>query len=139
MSHVFGTIISDTDLDSIYQLADRYPLITEVENLTGKTSDITTTAMNTNVGLNRIQCILQTTTADVLAGAVTLTIAWTDVNGSRTLVVGPVVLTALGSSPIASSVSFLQVQSGNVTFAVSHTGIFGTAVYAVRIILEKLY
>lgn len=139
MSNILGNLANTTDLDNIYQLADRYPLITEIENLTGKTTDITTTAMNTTPGLNRISYILQSTTADVLAGAVTLTIAWTDVNGSRTLVVGPLALTALGSTPATSSVAFLQVQSGNVTFAVSHTGIFSNAVYAVRLILEKLY
>lgn len=102
--------------------------------LTGQTADITTTNVATVAGLYQVNYSLQDTTADITAGAVVLTISYTDGAGSTTSTATQV-LTGLGRQ---SGVLYIQLASGNLTYATSHTGLFGTATYALYITTERL-
>lgn len=104
--------------------------------LTNQVADIGTTnfANAGTVGTYRVSYSLQDTTSDITAGAVTLTIAWTDSAGATTSTAVQV-LTGVGRT---SGVIYIQLASGNVTYATSHTGIFGTAKYALYATCERL-
>lgn len=108
----------------------------DVVNLTGQTADIgTTNCTNANVaGLYRVSAYLSDTTADVLAGAVILTFTWTDDVGSTTQTLTQV-LTGTGRT---EAIFLLYLASGNLTYATTHTGIIGTAAYAVRFVVERM-
>lgn len=108
--------------------------VTNTVSLTGQTADITTTNVATVAGLYRVSYSLQDTTADITAGAVVLTISYTDGAGSTTSTATQV-LTGLGRQ---SGVLYIQLASGNLTYATSHTGLFGTATYALYITTERL-
>lgn len=105
--------------------------------LTGQVADITATNISSGnvAGRYRVSYYLEDTTADVLAGAVTVTFAFTDAAGSTTVASAPVALTALGRG---SGSFFVQLSSGNITYAVTHTGIFSTSAFALYIIAERL-
>lgn len=112
------------------------PAIVDRVGLTGQTADIGATNL-TNAGTAgeyRISYCLLDTTADVTAGIVTLTFAWTDAAGATTKT-DTINLAALGRS---QGVFYLQLASGNVTYATTHTGIFGTAAYALYFICERV-
>lgn len=113
-------------------------LIIAAISLTGQTADITDTNFtNANVaGLYRVSYELLDTTADLTAGAVTLNIKYTDNAAARTVSSTPVVLTA--TTAFAQGVIFVRLNSGNITYGVTHTGIYGTSQYAVYIICERL-
>lgn len=104
--------------------------------LTAQAADITTTNIaNGNVaGTYRVSYDLLDTTADATAGVVTLTLAYTDAAGSTTNTATQV-LTGLGRS---SGSVYIQLASGSISYATSHTGLFGTAKYALYICLERL-
>lgn len=104
--------------------------------LTNQGADITTTnfASGGVAGTYRVSYSLQDTTSDITAGAVTLTIAYTDGAGATTTTANQV-LTGTGRT---SGSIYLQLASGNVTYAVAHTGIFGSAKYALYLTLERL-
>lgn len=104
--------------------------------LTAQAADITTTNItNGNVaGTYRVSYDLLDTTADATAGVVTLTLAYTDAAGSTTNTTTQV-LTGLGRS---SGSVYIQLASGSISYATSHTGLFGTAKYALYICLERL-
>lgn len=111
--------------------------ISDTVALTGQTADITTTnfAGVTAPGTYRVNYSLLATSADLTAGAVQLTIAFTDAAGATTITSSNLVLTALGRS---AGVGYIQLASGNISYAVAHTGIFGTATYALYMTLERL-
>ena len=109
------------------------------KNLTGQTADIGATGIATSAqaGFYLVDATLNETTSDLAAGAVTLTIAWTDDTGATTATAGPVALTGLGTLRATLS-QVVYLASGNVTYAVSHSGVYGTAQYALRIRLTFL-
>lgn len=103
-------------------------------SLTAQAADIAATNLATVAGLYRVSYSLQDTTSDVTAGAVTLTLAFTDGAGS-TSTTAVQTLTGLGRQ---SGSIYLQLASGNLTYATTHTGLFGTAKYALYISVERL-
>lgn len=104
---------------------------------TGKNSDITDTALSTiGAGLYRISYYILDTTADLTAGAVTLNIKYTDSGASRTVSASPVVLTA--TTAFSQGTVTMQLASGSLTYGVSHSGIFGSATYALYLTLERI-
>jgi hypothetical protein len=112
------------------------PAIVDDVALAGQTADITTTNFTNGgtTGIYRCNYNLQDTAADLTAGALTLTISWTDGAGATTKT-DTQVLTSLGRT---SGVFYIQLASGNITYAVAHTGIYGTATYALYMSLERL-
>lgn len=116
-----------------------YNRISDTIALVNQAADISTTAFanSSTVGTYRASYYLVDTTSDITAGAVTLTIAFTDSAGATTVASSPVALTGSGTLR-TSGVFFIQLASGNITYAVSHTGLFGTAKYALYISLERL-
>lgn len=108
-------------------------------NLTGQTGDIGTTNITitpSSVAAYLVEVIALCTTNDATAGALTVTIGWTDNVGATTANVAsnvgtfPLTLTATGR---ASGSVFLRRASGNITYATTHTGTYGTAQYALYI------
>lgn len=101
---------------------------------TNQGADVTTTTLTSTVGTYRVSYSLQDTTSDVTAGIVTLTIGYTDGAGATTATATQT-LTGVGRS---SGSVYLQLASGNLTYATSHTGIFGSAKYALYLSVERL-
>lgn len=114
-----------------------YNRVADTVALTAQTADISATpfANSSVAGTYRCSYYLEDTTADLTAGTVQLTVAFTDAAGSTTVVSAALVLTAVGRTP---GVFFIQLSSGSITYAVAHTGIFGTAQYALYACLERL-
>jgi hypothetical protein len=102
--------------------------------LTNQGADVTTTNLATVAGTYQVGYSLQDTDSDITAGAVTLTLSYTDGAGATTATATQV-LTGTGRT---SGVVYLQLASGNLTYATSHTGIFGSAKYALYIDAVKL-
>lgn len=106
-------------------------------SLVNQTADIADTAFSVNTaGLYRIEFYLLDTTADITAGAVTLNIKYTDNAAARTISSSPVVLSAL--TGFAQGEVVIRLASGTCTYGVTHTGAFGTSVYALYLTQEKL-
>lgn len=103
-------------------------------SLTNQSADITTTNLATVAGLYLVSYSLQDTTADLTAGAVILTISYTDGAGSTT---STATQTLVGVGRQSGSV-YVQLASGNLTYATSHTGIFGSSKYALFITTERV-
>jgi len=120
-SHFQGRIGSTT-----YQLDQQLPLVVSKVALTAQAADIGSTTITSTAGVYDIDYVLEDTTADATAGSVTLTISWTDGAGSTTSTATQV-LTTKGR---ASGRIALQLASGNLTYAISHTGSYATAKYA---------
>lgn len=104
--------------------------------LTAQAADIADTPIISTAGLYRVEVYALDTTADLTAGAITVHIKFTDGSGSRDVAVGPVALTAL--TGVASSTIFARLASGDLTYGVTHTGLFGSAAYALDITTERL-
>lgn len=98
-------------------------------NLTSQGADIGTTTLTSKVGMHRVGYVLADTTGDVAAGVLTLTLTWTDDVGAAT---SSATRTMATTGRTAGSVD-LYLASGNLTYAITHTGIFGSAQYALRI------
>lgn len=105
-------------------------------NSTGQTADIASTKLTNGhpAGMYRVMVVLEDTTADATAGAVTCTISWTDDVGATTGTVTQL-LTGTGRS-VLDQVMYLA--SGDITYATTHTGIYGTSQYALRIRIMSL-
>jgi hypothetical protein len=108
--------------------------ITNTVALTNQGADIAPANLATVAGLYRVSYSLQDTTADITAGAVTLTISYTDGAGATT---DTAVQVLTGTGRTKGSI-YVQLASGNLTYATTHTGIFGTAKYALYITTERL-
>lgn len=113
-----------------------YDRIAATVDLTAQTTDIGSTILASTGSHFILAYYLETTTADVAAGTVTLTISWTDDVGATTKT-ATVVLTGLGALR-DTGVIMIQRTSGNVTYSTAHTGVFGTSQYALRMSLERL-
>ena len=106
--------------------------------LTAQTANITATNFSNagTAGLYRINYYLLDTTADVTAGTLTVTIAWNDGTSAQTLTSASVNLATAGS--FTQGVIYVRLGSGNVTYATTVTGIFGTAQYSLYMNAERL-
>jgi hypothetical protein len=109
-------------------------------NLTAQTADIATTnllASGHTAGLYRVDIVTMDTAADVTAGAVSVTLGWTDNVGATTKTgLATQLLTGTGRTP--DSWLIRSTGAAAITYATAHTGIFGTAAYAVYIRVEYL-
>lgn len=103
-----------------------------VTDVTGRTSDIATTAVATApaVGNYVVEVYLLCTTADAAAGTLTVTISWTDAVGATSST--PITVFSLAATGRTTGRQLVRVASGNVSHAVAITGIYGTAVYAIH-------
>ena len=102
-------------------------------DLTAQVANIATTDLSNTppAGVYEVEVYLMCTTADALAGSLTVTIGWTDNVGATTdaTTITAFPLTATGRTRAVYAP--LRVASGNITYAVAVTGIYGTAAYAV--------
>lgn len=131
----FGAVVLTTDVSGILPPVNR---VSDTVGLTAQVADISATAL-TNVtapGTYQASCALLTTTADAAAGTIALTLSYTDNIGATTETLGPLTLTAQGRAKLTTGL--LRVASGGITYAVTHTGAYGTAQYALYIGLERL-
>lgn len=103
-------------------------------NLTVQSADIASTTLTSTAGYYRVGYVLETTTADVTAGIVTLTIGYTDDAGATT---STATRTLATTGRTTGSVD-LYLASGNLTYAITHTGAYGTSKYALRLRVEAL-
>ena len=65
------------------------------------------------------------------AGTLTVTIAWTDAVGATTST--PITAFSLAATGRTTGRQLVKIASGNVTYAVAVTGIYGTSQYAVTV------
>lgn len=111
--------------------------VLDTKSLTAQTADIADTALTTTgAGLYRINYYLLDTTADLTAGAVTLNIKFTDAATARTISSAAVILTA--TTGFTQGEIIAQLASGSLTYGVTHSGIFGTAAYALYLTIERI-
>jgi hypothetical protein len=104
---------------------------------TNQSADIgSTNFTGANVaGLYRVSYALEDTTADATAGAVTLTITYTDTAGAATQASTAQLLTGTGRT---QGSIFVQLNSGSIAYSTAHTGLFGTAKYALYAAVERV-
>lgn len=104
-------------------------------DLTAQTADITTTNLSSTppAGVYAVEVYLMCTTSDVTAGTLTVTIGWTDDVGATTdaTSIAAFPLTATGRAKAVYAP--LRVNSGDITYAVAVTGIYGTSQYAIYV------
>lgn len=101
-------------------------------NLPGQNSDIATTSMLVApaAGQYLVEAYLMCTTADAAAGTLTITVGWTDAVGATTS--SPITLFSLATTGRTTGRQAMRVASGDITFAVSITGGYGTSQYALH-------
>lgn len=132
-----GRVQTFQDANGTIALVETSSTIAAAINATGQTANITSTDTGVATGkFYRVSYTLAATTADVTAGAVSASFAYTDESGSTTTTSATVPLTTLGNRATGSFVTFLN--SGTLNYSTSHTGIFGTAQYSLRIRVESL-
>lgn len=111
-------------------------LLAAVINAAAQTADIAASSTGAVPGaFYRVSYTLATSTADVTAGAVTVTFAYTDDAGATTTASMSLPLAALGRTT-GSFVTYLA--SGQLTYATTHTGVFGSAAYTLRVRVDAL-
>lgn len=114
------------------------PVIKDTIALTNQGADIADTNFSgaSTIGTYRVGYYMLDTTADLTAGAVTLNIKYNDGTASRTTSSNAVILTA--TSGFDEGNIFIRLGTASITYGTTHTGIFGTAKYALYISLEQL-
>ena len=105
--------------------------------LAGRGADITDTTLTSVTGVYRVSVYLVEDAADLAAGAVTAHIKYNDGTAARDVLIGPIALTGLGTQN-AGSFIIARLASGNLTYGTTHTGIFGTATFALDVSIEKV-
>jgi len=100
-------------------------------DLTAQVADIATTALSSTppAGVYEVEVYLMTTTADAAAGTLTVTIGWTDNVGATTST--PITLFSLAATGRTTGRQIVRIASGNLTYAVTITGGYGTSAYAI--------
>lgn len=119
------------------------PAIVDYVALTGQTADIGSTNFTNagTAGLYRINYYLECTTSDATAGNVSLTISFSDDAGGATIVSANLPLTTTATriqSSLTNAKQLAQLNSGSISYSTAHTGIYGSAVYALYISVERL-
>jgi hypothetical protein len=101
-------------------------------DLTAQAADITTTNLSSTppAGMYLVDVVLLATASDAGAGTLTLTIGWTDTLGATTDATVTLALTATGRAKLLLPI---QVASGDITYAVTGGGTYGTARFAVYV------
>lgn len=114
------------------------PALVDTKSLTTQSADIADTNFTNagTAGLYRVSYYVVDTAADLTAGAVQLNIKFNDGAASQTISSSTVVLTTLGA--FTQGVMYVRLGSGSITYGVTHTGIFGTATYALYASVERL-
>ncbi len=112
--------------------------IVQTISATGQVADITSTNFTNagSAGLYRLSYYLVDTTADATAGAVSLSITYTDAGGAKTVTSSAVILTA--TTAYTQGVIYIQQTSGTLAYSTGHTGLLGAATYDLYITLERL-
>ena len=111
--------------------------IVDYVELTNQGADVSANFSNAGTaGFYRLSYYLECTTADATAGTVKSTITWTDDVGGTMRSSTALSLTSLDR--ILGAQFPIQLASGNIAYSTSHTGIYGTAKYALYYILERL-
>jgi hypothetical protein len=102
-------------------------------DLTAQTANIGTTNLSSTppAGLYAVEVYIATTTADVTAGTLAVVIGWTDVVGATTA--NAVAAHTLAATGRSTGRQLVQVASGDITYAVTITGGYGTSAYAVYV------
>jgi hypothetical protein len=102
-------------------------------DLTAQTANIATTNLSNTppAGVYEVEVILMCTTADATAGTLAVTIGWTDNVGATTST--PITALTLAAVERTTGSQLLRVNSSNITYAVTVTGIYGTSQYAVYV------
>lgn len=101
--------------------------------LTNQSADIGSTNFTNagTAGTYMVTWYIYTTTADATAGTAILTITYNDGTTARSRVASSVDLTSTTTpSSVATSVIFARLGSGSVSYAVTHTGAYNNARYA---------
>lgn len=104
--------------------------VTNVVTLTTQTADIADTNFtNAGVaGMYRIHGYIVCTTGAIGAGTAIINFKWNDGTGARTVSATAVTLVTAGSMQQISQI--VRLGSGNITYGVTHTGIFSTSQFA---------
>ena len=112
--------------------------IHDAVSLTGQTANIAATNFTNagTAGVYRISYYLLDTTNDVTAGTLTVTIAWNDGTAAQTITSASINLAVAAS--FTQGTIYVRLGSGNITYASTITGIFGTAQYSLYMNAERL-
>lgn len=131
------TVVSGSGIIWKSPVSAKLTSVVDVVSLTNQSADIGSTNLtNSNVaGLYRVSYALEDTTSAVGAGAVTLTIAYTDGAGAATQASAAQLLSGVGRT---QGSYFIQLASGSISYSTSHTGIFSTSKYALYVTSERL-
>jgi hypothetical protein len=102
-------------------------------DLTAQVANIVTTNLSSTpaTGFYEVEVYLMTTTADVTAGTLTVTIGWTDNVGATTST--PITAFTLAAVGRTTGRQLIRVSSGDITYAVAVTGAYGTSQYAIYV------
>jgi len=113
------------------------PAIVDHVALTGQSASIGTTNFTNagTAGLYRVNYYLEATTLNAGATSVLATFGWTDDAGATTTVSATLVLTALGRT---SGIFYVQLASGNLTYATTLVDVSGLARYALYMTCERV-
>ncbi len=113
------------------------PAIVDDVSIANRGSDVGSTNFTNagTAGQYKINFYLQTDVIDVAAGAVTLTIAWTDDTVVRSVASTAVSMAASGYT---QGSIYARLGSGSVSYSTSHTGNYATGTYCLYITVERL-
>lgn len=101
-------------------------LAAQVANIAGTNLSNTPPA-----GFYEVEVYIMTTTADAAAGTQAVVIGWTDNVGATTSTV--IAAHSLAATGRSTGRAILRLASGDITYAVTNTGGYGTAAYAVYV------
>lgn len=120
------------------------PTIVNNIALTGQVANIASTNFSSGgeAGTYRVGYYMVCTTSGVGAGNISFAIAFNDGTAARALNGTALSLTATGRvttfSETTADGSLIRLGSGNISYSVTMTGIYSTAVYALYVTLERL-
>lgn len=137
---VAGAIGTDGKIELYNAIATEgwgVPSIHDQVALTAQTADITATNFSNcgTAGQYEVEYYMEDTAADVTAGTLQLTIAFTDDAGSTTVTSAALPLTAVGRT---SGRIYIRLASGNITYSTAVTGIYGTSQYALYMTAKRV-
>lgn len=125
------------DKDGTVAMTSDIPVISDRISLINQTADIADTSFSVSgVGLYRISYYILNTTADPTAGSITLNVKYTDNTTARIIASSPLALTT--TSGLLQNSIIVRLASGTITYGITHTGIYGTAVYAIYLTSEQI-
>ena len=107
-------------------------------NATAQTANIASTALSNtpHTGVYEVEVYLMCTTADAAAGTLAVTVGWTDAVGATSST--PITGFALTATGRTTGRQIVNVASGDITYAVTITGGYGTSAYAIAVRVVSL-